>query len=123
MSSATPFALLGNGTSIQWAEIPEWPAAEFASVTAAELNRGARLCALFGVPEGASTRLVAVLAFDSDNTLALGRSEPLSGSYASLTLLNPQAHLFEREVWEQHHLTPIGHPWLKPVRRTNGTAP
>ena len=123
MSSTTPFALLGNGTSIQWAEIPEWPAGEFASVTAAELNRGARLCAWFGVPAGSSTCLAAVLAFDSDNTLAVGRSEPFNGSYPSLTLLNPQAHLFEREVWEQHHLTPIGHPWLKPVRGTNGTAP
>jgi Ni,Fe-hydrogenase III large subunit len=31
--------------------------------------------------------------------------------------------LFEREVWEQHGLTPEGHPWLKPVRRSAGTAP
>ena len=123
MSSTTPFALLGNGTSIPWAEIPEWPAAEFVDAAATELNRGARLCAWLGVPEGSSTRLVAVLSFDSDNTLAVGRSEPLSGSYPSLTLLNPQAHLFEREVWEQHHLRPDGHPWLKPVRSTNGTAP
>ncbi len=43
--------------------------------------------------------------------------------YPSLTLLHPQAHLFEREIWEQHGLMPEGHPWLKPVRRQNGGHP
>ncbi len=125
MSSTTPFALLANATSLPWAEIPAWPAAEFVRSTATELNRGARLCAWFGVPEGAATRLVAVLAFDADNTLAVGRSHPLTGAYPTLTDTHPQAHLFEREVWEQHGLKPEGHPWLKPVRRSNdaGNAP
>ena len=123
MSNTTPFALLANASSIPWAEIPVWPAAEFVRATAAELSRGARLCAWFGVPENSGTCLIAVLAFDTDNTLAVGRSEPFNGSYLSLTVLNPQAHLFEREVWEQHGLTPEGHPWLKPVRRTEGNAP
>jgi Ni,Fe-hydrogenase III large subunit len=81
------------------------------------------LAAWFGVPEGAATRLVAVLAFDTDNTLAVGRSEPIQDHYPSLTLQYPQAHLFEREVWEQHGLVPQGHPWLKPVRRKNGDHP
>jgi len=91
--------------------------------TGSELTRGARLCAWFGVPEGGETRLVAVLAFDADNTLAVARSTPFTGSYPSLTTTHPQAHLFEREVWEQHGLTPEGHPWLKPVRRMAGNAP
>jgi len=119
MSASSPFALLANATSLPWPEIPVWTAAEFVRVTAGELTRGARLCAWFGVPEGTATRLVAVLAFDADNTLAVGRSEPFIGAYPSLTLTHPQAHLFEREVWEQHGLVPEGHPWLKPVRRTN----
>jgi Ni,Fe-hydrogenase III large subunit len=123
MSTSTPFALLANASSVPWAEIPVWPAEEFVHATASELSRGARLCAWFGVPEGPGTRLVAVLAFDADNTLAVGRSEPFTGSYPSLTATHAQAHLFEREVWEQHGLTPAGHPWLKPVRRTAGNAP
>lgn len=125
MSTATSFALLANASSLPWADIPEWPVADFVRATAAELTRGARLCAWFGVPEGAATRLVAVVAFDADNTLAVGRSTPASGSYPALTATHPQAHLFEREVWEQHALQPAGHPWLKPVRRTDshGTAP
>ena len=118
MSTAPGFTLLSNGTSVPWAEVPEWPADDFVAAAAAELERGGRLCAWFGVPEGAQTRLVAVVAFDAENTLAVGRSEPIKDRYRSLTLRHPQAHLFEREVWEQHGLVPEGHPWLKPVRRT-----
>jgi len=123
MSATTPFALLANATRLPWAEIPAWPVAEFVAATSAELHRGARLCSWFGVTEGDALCLVAVLAFDADNTLAVGRSKPFRGSYPSLTVSQPQAHLFEREVWEQHGVVPEGHPWLKPVRRTDGHAP
>ena len=123
MSASTPFALLANAASLPWSDVPAWSAGDFVNITGAEIARGARLCSWFGVPEGEAVRLVAVLAFDSDNTLAVGRSTPITGSYPSLTSTHPQAHLFEREVWEQHGLTPEGHPWLKPVRRTNGNAP
>jgi len=123
MSSPSPFALLANATSLPWSQVPEWPVAELVRATAAELDRGGRLCAWFGVPEGAATRLVAVIAFDADNTLATARSAPATGSYPALTATHPQAHLFEREVWEQHGLNPLGHPWLKPVRRMGDAAP
>ncbi len=125
MNATREFALLANGTSLPWADLPEWPVADLVRVTAAELDRGGRLCSWFGVPEGTGTRLVAIVAFDADNTLAAGRSAPFTGSYPALTTTHPQAHLFEREVWEQHGLVPEGHPWLKPVRRTDaaGSAP
>lgn len=123
MNAPHEFAWLSNGTSLPWAEVPEWRADEFVAVTAAELDRGARLCAWFGVPEGAGSRLVAVLAYDADASLAVGRSEPTQGSYPSLTRRHAQSHLFEREVWEQHGLVPDGHPWLKPVRQGQGTHP
>ena len=122
MNPASQFALLSNGTSLPWAEVPEWSPEALVEATAAELQRGGRLCAWCGVPDH-ETRLVAVLAFDADNTLAVARSRPFTGSYPSLTPAHPQAHLFEREVWEQHGLHPAGHPWLKPVRRGTGDAP
>ncbi len=123
MSPSPSFALLANGTSIPWAEVPEWTAAELVRRTGAELDRGARLCAWFGVPEGDAARLVALVAFDADNTLAVGRSAPFAGPYPSLTVTHPQAHMFEREVWEKHGLKPEGHPWLKPVRKGADGAP
>lgn len=75
------------------------------------------------MPDGTGTCLVAVLAFDADNTLAVGRSRAFTGDFPSLTVQHPQAHLFEREIWEQHGLRPSGHPWLKPVRKGSGGAP
>jgi Ni,Fe-hydrogenase III large subunit len=123
MTASTAFSLLPNAAGILWADVPARRVNELVGMAAAELNRGARLCAWFGVPEASGTCLVAVLAFDADNTLAVGRSEPFTGGYPALTPTHPQAHLFEREVWEQHGLVPEGHPWLKPVRRTNGSAP
>jgi len=123
MSASTPFALLANATSLPWTAVPEWPVADFVRATGAEIMRGARLCSLFGVPEGDAARLVTVLAFDTDSTLAVGRSTPFTGGFPSLTATNAQAHMFEREIWEQHGLTPEGHPWLKPVRHGDGGAP
>ena len=125
MSTSASFALLANGTSIQWSEVPQTAIADFVRATAVELDRGGRLCSWFGVPEGAAVCLVAVIAFDADNILAVGRSLPVAGSYKALTTSHAQAHLFEREVLEQHGLVPEGHPWLKPVRKTNsdGNAP
>ena len=117
------FALLANGTALPWAEVPEWPVTDYVRMAAGELDRGGRLCSWFGVPEGADLRLVAVVAFDAGNTLAVGRSCPCSGSYPALTLQHPQAHLFEREVWEQHGLVPEGHPWLKQARGEAGSSP
>ena len=129
-------APIANATSIPWAEVPEWPVADFVRVVAEALTRNGRLCSWFGVTEpvagpalsgaegAGAIRLVAVVAFDAENTLAVGRSTPFSEKkYPALTTLNHQAHLFEREVWEQFGVEPEGHPWLKPVRRTAGNAP
>jgi Ni,Fe-hydrogenase III large subunit len=123
MSAPGPFALFANSGRIPWEDVPEWPAADLARLTAAELARGARLCAWFGIPEDGRTRIVAVLAHDADNTLAAARSALAAGGYPALTTAHPQAHLFERELWEQCGLRPEGHPWLKPVRRSAGTSP
>jgi Ni,Fe-hydrogenase III large subunit len=123
MSAENRFALFANASSLPWAEVPAWPVADFIDATGAEIARGARLCSLFGVPDRDAVQLVAVLAFDADSTLAVARSTPLTGGFPSLTKNHAQAHLFEREIWEQHSLTPEGHPWLKPVRRTEGDAP
>jgi Ni,Fe-hydrogenase III large subunit len=127
VSSATPFALLANASSIPWTDVPEWPPIDFVRLTSVELDRGARLCAWIGLPERAGhtspVHLVAVLAYDADNTLAVGRSAPIADAYPALTATQMQAHLFEREILEQFAITPEGHPWLKPVRRSAGDAP
>lgn len=116
-------AMISNGESLALGDIARLTPDGLVETTSRELKRGARLCAWFGVSEGEKTRLVAVLAYDADNGLAVLSSEAFQGGYPSLTLHHAQAHLFEREVWEQHGLEPEGHPWLKPVRRTDALAP
>lgn len=131
MSTSAPFASMTNASALPWAAVPELPLENFVNATAAELDRGGRLCAWFGVneplgstnPGAGGTRVVAIIAYDADNTLAVGRSTASVGGYPALTVTHPQAHLFERELWEQHSLEPWGHPWLKPVRRSSGMAP
>jgi Ni,Fe-hydrogenase III large subunit len=125
MNTTDAFRLLANGTGLPWADVPAHAIAELVRATGGELDRGGRLCAWFGVPEETGVRVVAIIAYDADNTLAAARSAPFAGEYPALTATHPQAHLFEREIWEQHGVIPAGHPWLKPVRRTNaaGDAP
>ncbi|MFA5203595.1 MAG: NADH-quinone oxidoreductase subunit C [Lentisphaeria bacterium] len=123
MNPTPPFIELSNGGCVSWSGLPAASAGGLAEATAAELARGGRLCAWFGVPEAAGVRLVAVVAHDADNVLLAGRSAPAGQGYPALTTTYSQAHLFEREVWEQHGLVPEGHPWLKPVRREPGAGP
>ena len=86
MNHESSFRLLTNGASVPWAEIPERPGAEFLRELGVELGRGGRLSSLFGVPEAEGVRLVAVLAFDAGNTLAVGRSQALVEGYPSLKI-------------------------------------
>jgi Ni,Fe-hydrogenase III large subunit len=59
-----------------------------------------------------------MLGRDRDGKLSvLSIRVPVEKAYFnSLTPQLPQAHMFEREMAEQFAITPVGHPWLKPVR-------
>ncbi|MFO1476905.1 MAG: hydrogenase [Verrucomicrobiota bacterium] len=123
MSLETHFLPMANATRVSWPEVPETAPGLLTDAVADQIGRGARLCAWFGVPDAGGVRIVAVLAVDAENTLAVGRSLPVQGAYPALTPRHAQAHLFERELFEQHGIRPEGHPWLKPVRATDGAAP
>ncbi|MEN6408024.1 MAG: hypothetical protein ABFC77_16340 [Thermoguttaceae bacterium] len=79
---------------------------------------GGRLSALFGFPSptgGGSLRLVAVMAWAERGELTV-LSTDVADRFPAITPDCPQAHLFEREIFEQWRVEPHGHPWLKPVR-------
>lgn len=44
----------------------------------------------------------------------------LENNFESITLGNPALNLFEREIYENFGIEPIGHPWLKPARKQGG---
>ena len=111
-----------NGEAAELGELPRLPFGRFREGVIEAVDRGSRLCALFGTPgERDEPGVCAVLAHDSDGTLSLC-SANLPKVYPSLTPDCPQAHMFEREIAELWCATPEGHPWPKPVRvmRTDG---
>ena len=77
-------------------------------------GKQARVVSLFAL-RGGEDRLVAVLADDAAGTIGV-LSAPVGQSYPAFTPELPQAHLFERQLFEDEGLHPEGHPWLKPVR-------
>lgn len=40
----------------------------------------------------------------------------VENNFESITVKNPSLQMFEREIYENFKIKPIGHPWLKPVR-------
>jgi len=78
---------------------------------------GGYLSALFAAPHQGGLGLWAVVSDPA--TGSMGLAVTLVGrSYPSLTPACPQAHWFEREIYEQRRVRPEGHPWLKPLRFT-----
>jgi Ni,Fe-hydrogenase III large subunit len=115
---------LCNESAVEIARVPLVSVEIFRQSVIDAVASGARIISFFGQPTDGTAgampaRLIAVLASDSQGAMAL-LSTNVNDSYASLTPDCPQAHLFEREIAEQCGITPIGHPWLKPVRRGTG---
>jgi Ni,Fe-hydrogenase III large subunit len=106
--------LFRNGAALQERDIPVLPAGAFHDSILREVA-GRRIAALFGRPLATGLRLYAVLADDVAGTLAALATD-VTDRFISLTPDCPQAHYFEREIFEQHGVLPEGHPWLKPVR-------
>jgi len=89
---------------------------ELRRVVLAQVALGARIASFFGRPAaGEAIRLTCVLARDAGGELGVVSADA-GTSYPALTSDCPQAHWFEREIFEQWGVRPVGHPWLKPIR-------
>ncbi len=104
------------GAAMPLSSVPLLAPAELREAIAGTVGESRRLAALLG-HRGGDGRflLVAVLGSGEDGTVEVGAAA-VEGSYPSLTPECPQAHLFEREIFEEWGVRPLGHPWLKPVR-------
>ncbi|MFA6004717.1 MAG: NADH-quinone oxidoreductase subunit C [Elusimicrobiota bacterium] len=108
--------LLRNGQAAELARLPVLAGEDFRRAVLEAVAGGARLSALFAAELTAERPgLLAVLAYDRKGVLGLLAAEP-GAAYPALTPALPQAHLFEREIYEIWGIRPEGHPWLKPVR-------
>ena len=105
---------LRNGAAIEEQSIPLLSPEEFRRAVLGGVASG-RIVAYFGRPLEGRVRLYALLADDGAGTLTAQATE-VSDHLDSLTPDCPQAHYFEREIFEQHGVRMLDHPWLKPVR-------
>ncbi len=109
--------ILGNPAVTPLDRVPLVSPQELRSRAVAEVSKGGRLAALFGSEAWTQDRpvVIAVLARDSRRELEV-IAAPMGDSYPALTPVCPEAHWFERELWEQWGMVPEGHPRLKPIR-------
>lgn len=108
-----------NGQSWGSGLVPVWDEGSFRQEILKECSQGARLVNLFACLEnGGDVRVFAMAGRDQEGKLSVfsTRISNEKASFQSLTPDLPQAHMFEREMAEQFAITPVGHPWLKPVR-------
>ncbi len=107
---------LKNSQAANCSDIPVYPFSAFRDHIITSVKNGAKLSALFGNPvTDQGLQLMSVLSYPESGTLSL-LAASVGESYASLTPDCPAAHWFEREIAEQWGVTPLGHPWLKPIR-------
>jgi Ni,Fe-hydrogenase III large subunit len=108
---------IANGQSLSVQSASRLPLDEFLEFVVEAVEHGLRVSSLFVEPVTDSCmRLWAILSYDSQSLILPIHTDLDKRSYTSLTPYCPQAHWFEREIFEQWGIVPQGHPWLKPVR-------
>ena len=119
MSGArSELAAIYNGEAVSLQRVPRLAMDDFRGRVVHGVESGLRIVSLFAMKATAPEEvdLVAILADDLNGKLLAVRTGVREGRFPSMTPQCLQAHLFEREIWEQYELIPVGHPWLKPVR-------
>jgi len=105
-----------NGEAKDWSSLAALSFGRFRDAVLTAVAGGQRLASFFGLQQSRRRlRLIAVLA-DDQNGVLYGLRTQVEDSFPALTPDCTQAHLFEREIYEQFGVRPEGHPWLKPVR-------
>jgi len=84
-----------------------------------------RLLGFFGKKEFESVRLYIILSDDKIGKLYISSVlfDAEHKGYESFTQYFPCFHIFEREFYEEFGIEPIGHPWLKPLRKNQKDYP
>ncbi len=107
-----------NLQTVAVGEIPVLPIEEIRQQIIDRIAKGNRLVQFFGDRHAGNIPVYAVLADDESSRLYVASSVLKDEkSFTSMTPEVPAAHLFEREFYEEFGIEPVGHPWLKPLRK------
>jgi len=109
-----------NNRPVKTGNIPVLAADDFRNEILSECAGGKRPVAFFSRRSAALKNppvMYAVLADDEKSRLLITSSHvDKSLNYRSLTPEISSLHMFERELYEDSGIEPLGHPFLKPVR-------
>lgn len=107
---------INNEVPFRISDIPVISETDFRNKVIDRVKSGDRIASFFGKKQGDNNvQLYIILANDIKGIFSI-LSTIVTETYQSLTIICPQAHMFEREIAEQCGIIPKGHPSLKPVR-------
>lgn len=104
-------------------KISEIPVDSFKNLRTDLALKKMRVLQFFVVPENGKNKLYCVFTqneMSQDKAKLFVVSSYMENKYESITITNPALHMFEREIYENFGIEPLGHPWLKPVRKQEG---
>lgn len=120
MSDNYEFYPLTEGQAVSLPCIPHLHFYDFSNEVLSLMEKGASIVHYFGFIENERKELLLILrmpATDSTNKYKLLAAIAYAPSeYLAFTVNCKKFHLFERELYEEFKIRPIGHPNLKPVR-------
>lgn len=105
-----------NNNTIKKTDIPIVNFEEFTHIVS---DTHYRIVNLFIHQEEYKNNLYAIIADDINAELYIVNTI-VGKEYPSLTIKRPAVHMFEREIYENFGIKPVGHPFLKPVRKNEG---
>jgi Ni,Fe-hydrogenase III large subunit len=107
-----------NNQTLKLEDIPENSIVRIREDVLKYCRNGMRVVAFFGCQEAKNVKLFIVLANDSTSSLLVSATvfKDGIGHYESITREIPSFCNYEREFYENFAITPVGHPWLKPLR-------
>lgn len=110
------FIRIKNNQNIELDKIPQ---IDFSILRDEILKENKRPLLFFGVKEEFGVKLFVGLSDDEVGEVLVSSAffNNDVNSYDSITKDMPSFHIFEREFYEEFNIEPIGHPWLKPLRK------
>lgn len=116
----TGFALIKNQENVPLRSVPSLSYDQFFQSVSALLREKENHCVnYYAIPSEGKLKFIICIANDKQGTILISSHEMQVNEKNELPSLSEEffpLHIFEREIHENHGVSFIHHPWLKPVR-------